>query len=164
MAKQEPQEQQAKGTEVAQRQGNWRTGRLPRVNDARAGRFVPDGSFRTDAEDGRRDGPRIRRVRLESRRGREKRYGRRRLKSLQADGKYLVRAELPGVNPGDVKLEITNEAVILQGERTSERAGKQGRRPTDRTAVRSLLSQPFRCRKEPRWKRRAPSSRTACLR
>jgi HSP20 family protein len=44
----------------------------------------------------------------------------------QADGKYLIRAELPGMNPGDVKLEITNEAVILQGERTSERQEDKG--------------------------------------
>jgi HSP20 family protein len=36
------------------------------------------------------------------------------------DGNYVVRAELPGVNPGDVKLEITNDAVILQGERKIE--------------------------------------------
>jgi HSP20 family protein len=44
----------------------------------------------------------------------------------QADGTYLIRAELPGMNPGDVKLEITNEAVILQGERTSERQENKG--------------------------------------
>ena len=35
----------------------------------------------------------------------------------QTDGKYQVRAELPGVNQADVKLEITDEAVILEGER-----------------------------------------------
>ena len=44
----------------------------------------------------------------------------------QTDGKYLIRAELPGVNPKDVKLEITDEAVVLQGERTSEREEKKG--------------------------------------
>jgi HSP20 family protein len=44
----------------------------------------------------------------------------------QADGKYVIRAELPGMNPSDVKLEITNEAVILQGERTSERQENKG--------------------------------------
>ncbi len=44
----------------------------------------------------------------------------------QADGKYLIRAELPGVSSKDVKLEITDEAVILQGERTSEREEKKG--------------------------------------
>jgi HSP20 family protein len=44
----------------------------------------------------------------------------------QAEGKYLIRAELPGVNAKDVKLEITDEAVVLQGERTSEREEKKG--------------------------------------
>ena len=44
----------------------------------------------------------------------------------QSDGKYLIRAELPGMNSKDVKLEITDEAVILQGERTSEREEKKG--------------------------------------
>ncbi len=44
----------------------------------------------------------------------------------QTDGKYQVRAELPGVNPADVKLEITNEAVILEGERKFETQENKG--------------------------------------
>ena len=44
----------------------------------------------------------------------------------QSEGKYLIRAELPGMNSKDVKLEITDEAVVLQGERTSEREEKKG--------------------------------------
>ena len=44
----------------------------------------------------------------------------------QADGKYLIRAELPGVNHKDVKLEITDEAVVVQGERTSEHEERKG--------------------------------------
>jgi HSP20 family protein len=51
----------------------------------------------------------------------------------QTDGKYLVRAELPGINPADVKLEVTDEAVILEGERKSEtHENKQGVRVTER--------------------------------
>ena len=38
----------------------------------------------------------------------------------EQEGKYLVRAELPGVKPDDVKLEITNDAIVLQGERKFE--------------------------------------------
>ncbi len=38
----------------------------------------------------------------------------------ERDGKYVVRAELPGVKPADVKLEMTDEALILEGERKSE--------------------------------------------
>lgn len=44
----------------------------------------------------------------------------------QNDGKYVVRAELPGLNPADVKLEITDEAVILQGERKVESHENKG--------------------------------------
>ena len=44
----------------------------------------------------------------------------------QTDGKYQVRAELPGVNSADVKLEITDEAVILEGERKVETQENKG--------------------------------------
>jgi HSP20 family protein len=43
------------------------------------------------------------------------------VEASEQDSRFVVRAELPGVNPGDVKLEITDDAVILQGERKSER-------------------------------------------
>jgi HSP20 family protein len=38
----------------------------------------------------------------------------------QTDDKYVVRAELPGVNPADVKIEILGDALILEGERKAE--------------------------------------------
>jgi HSP20 family protein len=44
----------------------------------------------------------------------------------QTEGKYQVHAELPGVNPADVKLEITDEAVILEGERKVETQENMG--------------------------------------
>ena len=44
----------------------------------------------------------------------------------QRDGAYVVRAELPGVDSGDVKLEVTPDAVVLQGERKVERDETQG--------------------------------------
>jgi HSP20 family protein len=51
----------------------------------------------------------------------------------QTDGKYQVRAELPGVNPAEVKLEITGEAVILEGERKVEtQENKGGMQVTER--------------------------------
>src|ERR1700722_19424274 len=39
----------------------------------------------------------------------------------QKDGTYQVRAELPGVKPSDVKLEVTEDAVILEGDRNAEK-------------------------------------------
>jgi HSP20 family protein len=39
----------------------------------------------------------------------------------QSEGKLIVQCELPGVDAKDCKVEITNDAVIVQGERRSER-------------------------------------------
>src|SRR4051812_17146733 len=44
----------------------------------------------------------------------------------QRDGNFVVRAELPGLKPEDVKLEIENDALVLQGERKIERKDDQG--------------------------------------
>jgi HSP20 family protein len=44
----------------------------------------------------------------------------------ERDGKYLVRADLPGIKPDDVKLEVTDDAVVLQGERKSEHEDTRG--------------------------------------
>src|ERR1700730_1590530 len=44
----------------------------------------------------------------------------------QREGAYVVREELPGVDSGDVKLEVTPDAVVLQGERKVERDETQG--------------------------------------
>jgi HSP20 family protein len=45
--------------------------------------------------------------------------------SLQ-DGNYQVRAELPGINPSDVRLEVTEEALIIEGERKAETHENKG--------------------------------------
>jgi HSP20 family protein len=51
----------------------------------------------------------------------------------QRDGAYVVRAELPGINSADVKVEVTGEAVVLQGERKAEREEtKEGVHLTER--------------------------------
>jgi HSP20 family protein len=44
----------------------------------------------------------------------------------ERDGNYVVRAELPGLKPEDVKLEIENDALVLQGERQVEREEDRG--------------------------------------
>jgi HSP20 family protein len=44
----------------------------------------------------------------------------------QREGNYVIRAELPGLKPEDVKLEIQNDALILQGERNCEREEEKG--------------------------------------
>jgi HSP20 family protein len=42
------------------------------------------------------------------------------------NGNYTVRAELPGLKPDDVKLEITQDAIVLQGERREEHEENKG--------------------------------------
>ena len=49
-----------------------------------------------------------------------------RVEVSQQDGKYQVRAELPGINPSDVKLELTDEALIIEGERNAETHENKG--------------------------------------
>jgi len=44
----------------------------------------------------------------------------------ERDGKYSVHAELPGLSPNDVKIEVTNDALVIQGERKVEHNEKDG--------------------------------------
>lgn len=39
----------------------------------------------------------------------------------ERDGQYKVRAELPGLSPDDVKVEVSNRTLTIQGERSEER-------------------------------------------
>ncbi len=45
---------------------------------------------------------------------------------IQREGNLVVRAELPGLKPEDVKLEITDDAIVLEGERKDEREENKG--------------------------------------
>lgn len=44
----------------------------------------------------------------------------------ERDGKYTVRAELPGLSPNDVKVEVANDSLVIQGERKIEHEEKDG--------------------------------------
>jgi HSP20 family protein len=44
----------------------------------------------------------------------------------ERDGKFVVRADLPGIKPEDVTLAITDDAVVLEGERKCEREEDKG--------------------------------------
>jgi len=44
----------------------------------------------------------------------------------QREGNYMIRAELPGVKPEDVKIEIEYDALVLQGERKVQREEDKG--------------------------------------
>lgn len=45
----------------------------------------------------------------------------------EKNGQLHVSAELPGLNPDDVKVEITNESLVIHGERKSEHEHRIGR-------------------------------------
>jgi HSP20 family protein len=44
----------------------------------------------------------------------------------QNEGNYVIRAELPGLKPDDVNVEITDDAVVISGERKEEKEEKRG--------------------------------------
>jgi HSP20 family protein len=44
----------------------------------------------------------------------------------QREGKYNINVELPGLEPKDVKVEVDNDAIVIQGERKTESEEKTG--------------------------------------
>ncbi len=63
----------------------------------------------------------------------------------ETQGDFIVRAELPGVKPEDVKLEVTGESIVLQGERKfeQEKQGEGGIHLTERRYGRFYRSIPL---------------------
>ena len=43
-----------------------------------------------------------------------------RIEAFQNDSRFVVRAELPGVNKEDVNVNVTDQAIILEGQRKTE--------------------------------------------
>jgi HSP20 family protein len=44
---------------------------------------------------------------------------------FQKEGNLVVRAELPGVNKDDVKIQLTDDGLVIQGERKEEHEEKR---------------------------------------
>jgi len=44
----------------------------------------------------------------------------------ERDGKYRILAELPGLSPNDIRVEVEDDALVLQGERQVERDATEG--------------------------------------
>jgi HSP20 family protein len=44
----------------------------------------------------------------------------------ERDGKYRILAELPGLSPDEVRIEMEDDALILQGERQVDRDANEG--------------------------------------
>ena len=45
---------------------------------------------------------------------------------FEREGTFIVRADLPGLTKDDVRVEITDDAVLIEGERRSEHEERQG--------------------------------------
>ena len=45
---------------------------------------------------------------------------------VQEDDKVVVQASLPGVNPEDIDVSIENDVLIIRGETSEERDGREG--------------------------------------
>jgi HSP20 family protein len=45
---------------------------------------------------------------------------------LQRDGKLIVNADLPGINKDDVHVEVSDNSLIIEGERKSEHEETEG--------------------------------------
>ena len=43
------------------------------------------------------------------------------IEAKEEEGKFIVSAELPGLKPEDVKVEVTPEGLVLEGERKTEK-------------------------------------------
>ena len=62
----------------------------------------------------------------------------------EADGKFMVTAELPGLKKEDIKVQMTDEALILEGERKHEKEEKrEGYYHTERSYGRFYRSIPL---------------------
>jgi HSP20 family protein len=48
------------------------------------------------------------------------------LEVVEKDGKLNIRAELPGLSADDVKIEVANDTLVIQGERKTEHEEKNG--------------------------------------
>ncbi|HKI19597.1 MAG TPA: Hsp20/alpha crystallin family protein, partial [Isosphaeraceae bacterium] len=40
---------------------------------------------------------------------------------IEREGQFVVRADLPGMNKEDVKVEVTEDAITIEGERKNEK-------------------------------------------
>jgi HSP20 family protein len=56
------------------------------------------------------------------------------IETFERDGRFVVRADLPGLSPDDVRVDVQDDALVLEGERKSEfEAEEKGAWRSERT-------------------------------
>jgi HSP20 family protein len=48
------------------------------------------------------------------------------IEAFEKDGQFVVRADLPGLAPEDVRIDATDDSITIEGERRSETEGEEG--------------------------------------
>src|SRR6516164_8026010 len=82
---------------------------------------------------------------------------------FEREGHLVVRADLPGLTKDDVHVEVTDEALTIEGERRAEHEERQGGAST-RSAAMARSAARSRSRKASTRSRRRPVLRTASWR
>src|SRR5579883_3009841 len=79
----------------------------------------------------------------------------------ESDGQLKVHAELPGLKPEDVRVEVTEDQLVIQGERKYEHRRKR-KASIAPSGVTANSIGPFRCRRAPILSKQKLSSIMAC--
>ena len=77
--------------------------------------------------------------------------------SCERDGQLVVRADLPGLSKDDIKVDVTDDTLTIQGERTHEEKGQREGCCYSECSYGSSTA-PSRCLRVPRPARRRQSS------
>jgi len=78
---------------------------------------------------------------------------------LEREGQFVVRADLPGLVKDDVKVEVTDDLLTIQGDRTRRRR-RNAKGTATASAATGASSVASHCRLAPRLPRRPRSSAT----
>jgi hypothetical protein len=85
------------------------------------------------------------------------------IEAFERKGEFVVRADLPGMTRENIKVEVSEGDLVIQGERKEEKEQKE--KAITRVTVRTARSiAPFPCPKASKPTRPRRPSRTACSR
>jgi HSP20 family molecular chaperone IbpA len=82
---------------------------------------------------------------------------------FERDGELVVRADVPGLKKDEIKIELTDEELVIEGERKQDLEERRTA-SSDRSGVTDRSIAPCRCLKASRSIRPRRRSMTACSR